>query len=150
VSQFCPYSLLGITASFPTRGREAQAPVFWSFWSYPSFWVPRPPPLGFLAELSPPLVPLFMTRPGAGRDKKMRGRRDHAGASLSPRVGGSRNLHGRKRRLKITRKGRVRREELGNGGGGWRASQSRETVMHPSQLRLARAHTWARTHTTPG
>ena len=51
------------------------------------------------------------------------------GASWSPRVKGSRNLHGRKRRLKIIRKGRVRREELGNGGR--RARKSREAVMRP-------------------
>lgn len=52
------------------------------------------------------------------------------GASWSLGVRGSRNLEGRKRRLKIIRKGRVRREELGNGGR--RARRSRETVMHPS------------------
>lgn len=51
------------------------------------------------------------------------------GASWSPGVRGSRNLHGRKRRLKIIRKGRVRREELGNGGR--RARRSREAVMRP-------------------
>lgn len=52
------------------------------------------------------------------------------GAFWSLGVRGSRNLQGRKRRLKIIRKGRVRREELGNGGR--RAGGSREIVMHPS------------------
>lgn len=52
-----------------------------------------------------------------------------SGASWSLGVRGSRNLYGRKRRLKIIRKGRVRREELGNGGR--RAGGSREIVMQP-------------------
>lgn len=60
-------------------------------------------------------------------------------ASWSLGVRGSRNLHGRKRRLKILRKGRVRREELGNGGR--RACWSREIVMHPSQPRRTRGQT---------
>lgn len=58
------------------------------------------------------------------------------GASWSLGVRGSRNLQGRKRRLKIIRKGRVRREELGNGGR--RAGWGKEIVMHPSPPGLAR------------
>lgn len=43
-------------------------------------------------------------------------------------VSGFRNFYGRKRRLKIIRKGRVRREELGNGGR--RVYWSGEIVMY--------------------
>ena len=79
-----------------------------------------------------------MSGPGRDWEKEPSGEADRdedgagetmPGASWSPGVRGSRNLHGRKRRLKIIRKGRVRREELGNGGR--RARRSREAVMWP-------------------
>lgn len=82
--------------------------------------------------------PMSGTKGGAG--VRGWGRRDHADqlASWSLGVTGSRNLHGRKRRLKIIRKGRVRREELGNGG--WRARWSGEIMRHPFKHRRTRAH----------
>lgn len=109
----------------------------WPHWSSPSGWSPDHPP-GVLAGPRLPLGPLGpdgwgRAGGGAGRDGDRAGQ-TMPGASWSLGVRGSRNLQGRKRRLKIIRKGRVRREELGNGGR--RAGWSREIVMHPWLPRL--------------